>query len=85
MSAVSVSIAAVIPHEEEEERADTLQNLYGSSFRTFDARSYECLATIDVKKSINDLCTGNTLPRVSMRAVERWSLIRCLVLQTNQT
>lgn len=51
----------MIPYDDEEEAP---QNLYGSSFRTFDARTYDCLATIDVKKSIYDLCTGMYRPLV---------------------
>lgn len=49
---------AVIPHDDEEEEGSSRRNLYGSSFRTFDSRNYSCLATIDVQRSINDLCTG---------------------------
>ena len=49
---------AVIPHDDEEDENGPMRNLYSSSFRTFDARNYSCLATTDVKRSINDLCTG---------------------------
>jgi len=50
---------AVIPFDDEEEDGINRRNLYGSSFRTFDARNYNCLATIDAKRSISDLCTGD--------------------------
>lgn len=45
---------------DDEDEKDPHKSPFGSSFRTFDARDYTNIATIDVKKTIYDLCTDSS-------------------------
>lgn len=49
-------------HQDEDDGLDDniVKSPFGSSFRTFDGTDYSCIATIDVKRNIFDLCTDSS-------------------------
>ena len=44
----------------DEDNKQNKRSPFGSSFRTFDGTDYSNIATVDVKKSIFDLCTDSS-------------------------